>query len=85
MTKKFALVLLISFLLAACSGQSSESTPAPLTPTPVDASPSGIQIVPVASEIVLGPNRFAVGLIDPSKGMIQDASVHFIYFDLSDP
>jgi hypothetical protein len=39
----------------------------------------------VASEIVVGPNRFAVGLIDPVKGMIHDASVHFIYFDLTDP
>jgi len=39
----------------------------------------------VASEIVRGSNRFAVGLIDPAKGVIQGASVHLRYFDLSDP
>jgi len=83
--KKLAVLLSISFLLAACSGQSSVSTLVPLSPTPSSAAPSALQVVPVASEIVVGPNRFAVGLIDPSKGMIQDAAVHFVYFDLSDP
>ena len=84
MTKRLALMLSISFLLAACSGQSSVSTVVPPTAT-LGASASSLQIVPVASEIVVGSNRFAVGLIDPSGGMIQDASVHFVYFDLSDP
>ncbi len=85
MTKKLAVVLAISFLLAACSGQTSVGTPAPLMPTSPGATSSSLQVVPVASEIVVGPNRFAVGLIDPSKGMIQDAAVHFVYFDLTDP
>ena len=84
MTKRFAIILSLSFLLAACSGQVSVNTQTPPTSTPSGASTS-LEVVPVASEIVVGPNRFAVGLIDPSKGMIQDASVHFIYFDLSDP
>jgi hypothetical protein len=84
-TKRFAVIFAISLLLAACSGQSSVSTPVPITPTPSSAAPSALQVVPVASEIVVGPNRFAVGLIDPSKGMIQNASVHFVYFALTDP
>jgi hypothetical protein len=84
-TKRIILGLSISFLLAACSGQSSTSTLATLTPTPSGSAATSLQVVPVASEIVVGPNRFAVGLIDPSSGMIPDASVHYTYFDLSDP
>lgn len=79
MIRRFVLLVSISFLLAACSGQSASA------PTPTNDAPSSLQIVPVASEIVVGPNRFAVGLIDPTAGMIHDASVHFRYFDLRDP
>jgi hypothetical protein len=39
----------------------------------------------VPSEIVLGPNRFAVGLFDLTGQMINDATVHLQYFDLSNP
>jgi hypothetical protein len=42
-------------------------------------------VILVPFEHIVGENRFAVGLIDPAKGMIHDAAVHFGYFDLSDP
>ena len=80
---KTVLAVSLLFLLAACAGPSSGN--ASMTPPPTGGSQSAIQVVPVASEIVVGPDRFAVGLIDPAQGMIQDAAVHFRYFDLSDP
>ncbi|MEW5986040.1 MAG: hypothetical protein AB1791_05350 [Chloroflexota bacterium] len=42
-----------------------------------------IQVTLVASELVLGLNRFAVGLLDAEGQMIHQADVHFHYFDLS--
>lgn len=39
----------------------------------------------VASELVVGPNRFAVGLFDKDGGIVQEAAVHFHYYDLSNP
>ena len=44
-----------------------------------------MQVALVASELAVGPNRMAVGLIDSQGGIIHDAEVHFHYFDLSDP
>jgi hypothetical protein len=44
-----------------------------------------MQVVLVPSELVVGPNRFAVGLFDAEGRMIHDALVHFHYFDLSNP
>jgi hypothetical protein len=44
-----------------------------------------MQVVLVPSELVVGQNRMAVGLLDGKKQMIQEADVHFQYFDLSDP
>ncbi len=39
----------------------------------------------VPSEMVVGPNRFAVGLLDEQGNLIHDADVHFHYYDLRDP
>ena len=44
-----------------------------------------LQVVVVPTELVVGPERFAVGLFDAEGNMIHDASVHFHYYDLSDP
>ena len=35
--------------------------------------------------MVVGPNRFAVGLFDEQGNLIHDADVHFHYYDLRDP
>ena len=42
-----------------------------------------IQVALVPSELVVGPNRFAVGLLDAAGRVIEDADVRFRYFDLS--
>ena len=44
-----------------------------------------LQVALVASELVLGPNRFAVGLLDAKGQNIRQALVHFHYFDLTNP
>jgi len=46
---------------------------------------ASLSIVVVPSEIVVGPNRFAVGLFDAEGTLIHDAQVHFHYYDLRDP
>ncbi len=44
-----------------------------------------VNVVLVPTELVVGPNRFAVGLLDQDGQLIHEAEVHFHYFDLSDP
>jgi len=39
----------------------------------------------VPSELVVGANRFAVGLFDGEGQVVHDAEVHFHYYDLSNP
>lgn len=101
MVRNALLVFLLAICSAACSAQSPTSfaTPIPNRIAPhQDSEGSGsqpdisdlagasqVQVILVPSELILGENRFAVGLIDPSKGMLRDASVHFRYFDLSNP
>ena len=46
---------------------------------------STIEVVLVASELVVGPNRFAVGLFDEEGHVVHEAAVHFHYYDLSNP
>lgn len=77
--KRILVLTLAALLLAACS------SPSVTVPTPTTAAPASLQVVIVPSELIVGQNRFAVGLIDPVKGMLHDAAVHFRYFDLSDP
>lgn len=46
---------------------------------------AAMQVFLVASELVVGQNRFAVGLATPDNAIIDDAGVMFEYFDLSNP
>lgn len=97
---KITIACLLLLMLAACSnaaptrpssGGFSQPVPNQVLPPAgngaakaPDPNPN-VQVILVPSEIVIGPNRFAVGLIDPQRGMIKDASVHFRYFDVGDP
>jgi hypothetical protein len=44
-----------------------------------------LEVALVSSELVLGPNRFAVGLFDDQRQVVHEADVHFHYYDLTDP
>lgn len=43
-----------------------------------------IQLVLVPSELIVGPNRFAVGIFDQGGDLVQDADVHLHFYDLTD-
>jgi hypothetical protein len=49
------------------------------------AATAVIQVVLLPSELAVGQNRMAVGLLDTNDQMIAEADVHFHYFDLTDP
>ncbi len=53
-----------------------------LAPEEVTAA---LTVALVPSELVVGPSRFAVGLFDAEGVLITDATVHFHYWDLTDP
>jgi hypothetical protein len=54
--------------------------------SPVESEePVEMEVYLVASELVVGENRFAVGLQLPDNAIIDEADVAFTYYDLSDP
>ncbi|HEX9076156.1 MAG TPA: hypothetical protein VF932_10275, partial [Anaerolineae bacterium] len=80
-------LLLLAIGLTACAS-ASPARPAIGQPSPVVTPPSTatrLQADLVPSELIVGDNRFAVGLMDPNGQMIHDATVHFQYYDLSNP
>ncbi|MCG3211483.1 MAG: hypothetical protein FOGNACKC_05129 [Anaerolineae bacterium] len=100
MTKaNYVWLTLIAVVLAACSANASAVdsgfNPALANKTDVhladaehdhlDLPAANLTVVLVPTELVAGPNRFAVGLFDAKQAMLHDAAVHFRYFDLSDP
>lgn len=68
-----ALIIIIVLFLGACN-----------TAAPVDDVESEVQVLLVNSELIQGPNRFAIALQDEAGELIHDADVQFQYFDLAD-
>ena len=65
---------------AACS---SPTPPAP-TPAPdVEAPAAALRVVPAVSDLAIGPNRFAFGILDKASSPIRlaEARVAFVYLD----
>lgn len=91
-------VLLAVWVAAGASTQESPDVQAPMPaqtelhreahghahPAP-GQSGDALQVVLVASELTLGPNRFAVGLFGADGSVVREAEVHVHYFDLSEP
>ena len=50
---------------------------------PEDAT-AQIQLVLVPSEVIVGLNRFAVGIFDQGGNLVHDADVHLHFYDLTD-
>ncbi|MGE0539056.1 MAG: hypothetical protein AB7R89_02635 [Dehalococcoidia bacterium] len=74
-------------VLAACGGSSdSDQAAAPLPTATSDAAQSpttGYGPVVAASELVVGENRFVLGIIDNATGQpVPDAKVHLRFFTL---
>ena len=72
-------------LLEAC--QAPAATPTPTAPNPLikPRAASGADLTPVlaSSELALGRNRFAIGLIDPQNQPITAGQVHLEFFKLN--
>lgn len=85
-------------LLAACGGWGAQAEDGGLIPAQARPLAAGdghehvdttqatgqLEAVVVPTELVLGLNRFAVGLFDAEGRMVHEAEVVFHYFDLSD-
>jgi len=88
MTRRRALPVLAGLtavaLLEAC--QAPAATPTPTAPNPLikPRAASGAELTPVlaSSELALGRNRFAIGLIDPQNQPITSGQVHLEFFKL---
>jgi len=72
------LLLLASLLVAACGGGGAKF------PEVVEIGDDDVLPVLANSELVVGPNRFALGILDPEGVPIVDAKVHLVFYDLSD-
>ncbi|MDQ3549747.1 MAG: hypothetical protein M3439_13115 [Chloroflexota bacterium] len=68
----------------ATSDAAHSHPPNAASPAPGDAA-GEMQVFLVASELVVGENRFAVGLVTPDNAIVDEAEVTFEYYDLSDP
>lgn len=66
----------VALLAAACSA------PAPVAPTPGEKAAPPLTIAMATSELVLGPNRLAMGLIGPDNQPIVDAQASVGFFQL---
>jgi hypothetical protein len=89
MLRKTLLLILFAggMVLAACGGSSdSDQAAAPLPTATSDAGQSpttGYGPVVAASELVVGDNRFSLGIIDNATGQpVPDAKVHLRFFTL---
>lgn len=72
-------VALAAIPLAGCQpGQ-----PATPTPPPAEAKRSGPTLILASSELVVGQNRFAVGIVDEANRPIVDARVTFGFYQIS--
>jgi hypothetical protein len=92
-------LLIVLMLVVACGGGDDASDSASsatvggggpdhmhVESSPVESEePVEMQVYLVASELVVGENRFAVGLQLPDNAIIDEAEVAFTYYDLSDP
>lgn len=72
---------LAALALAACQTAPSASSPAPPAGT-APPKPAGPSLVLATSELVVGRNRFAVGIVDAANRPIVDAQVTFGFFQL---
>jgi hypothetical protein len=68
---------LAALSLVGCAAQQSAPTPTPA------AKAAGPTVILATSDLAVGPNRFAVGILDESNRPIVDAKVTFGFFQLT--
>ena len=82
----------LALLLGACRGSGGSAAPAMQEPAPTAAATSaarqatpgaGFKPIPASAELLVGRNRFALGVLDDRTGApLPDAQVHFRFFEL---
>ena len=72
-----ALVALVTMTVASCSADVQP------TPTPTSLPAADLRVALASTDIAVGSNRIAFGLIDPAAGAIRDASVDVSTFFLA--
>jgi hypothetical protein len=75
--------LLFAGLLMACSGGGSSDKSGAKFPETMEIKDGDIVPQLANSELVVGPNRFAMGIIGPDGRPIVDAKVHLAFYDLN--
>src|SRR5688500_9064912 len=73
------LALVFILLTAACSAKAEPRFPEVLTIRQGDVTP-----LLASSELVVGENRFVMGILDPEGRPIVDAKVHLTFYNLND-
>jgi hypothetical protein len=68
--------------LTACGGSKS---PAKSEGTPEPHLSAGLSPVLQSTELVVGPNRFSLGVLDRQQQPLPDAAVHFKFIQLNGP
>lgn len=85
--KKIFFITCLAFLLVACDAFATPPTAVPTpstsgTPSTGGTPPAGLEIILANSQHVVGPNRFAVGIVENGTS-VQDAALHLKFFDLT--
>jgi hypothetical protein len=77
----------LAVALAGCQGRGTSMGMMPSTPTGMGATPtagrSGPTVVLATSELVVGRNRFAVGILDEMNRPVVEAPVTFGFYQVS--
>lgn len=98
MWTRFVGMMVLLMLVVACGGETAVLEP-PVTAEAEVAPPADSAFVPLtaaevttdmqvilaSSELVVGENRFAVGLLNADNEMLHEADVFLRFFDVSDP
>lgn len=86
---EFGLILLVIVTLIGCGGDGDDTTgnaQGEYVHLKDEEITTQVTVALVPSEFVLGPNRFAIGLMNAQGELIHDAKVvHLAYYDLRDP
>ena len=86
-SRLFASALALAVLVAlACSdgGEDAARDDAPPSAPPADGAPDILQILMASTDLAVGENRVAFGLLRPGEGALKDADVELQTFFLED-
>ncbi len=81
-TAVLAFLAALALIAAACTGGGGDGSPSASTPETTDTTSLEVSPVIVNSELVVGENRFMIGIISQENEEIVGAAVAFRFFKL---